>query len=174
MEHNIETPYLLDVLANRLNNVPMNDVRFQSFHGPVTAIGTQNLRSCSVVLVASRSGAILAHIMPLFSDLATTIVDRFERLYEIHKEEHFSSTNETWVVSGVVEGDGGHLTVLDNHDGLVENRLSGMGLLDRKQTWYQFRIQPTGSSPNFAGKGTVLVDGSGPEPVVYVEDKPVN
>ncbi len=45
--------------------LPMAWVGFQPFEGPITGYGTQNLRSCSVVLVASRYDAIMAHLPAL-------------------------------------------------------------------------------------------------------------
>jgi len=50
---------------NRLCAVAMNNVQFLAFHQSTTsAIGTEGLQGCSVVMVTSQHGAILAHIAP--------------------------------------------------------------------------------------------------------------
>ncbi len=49
----------------RLCAVAMNDVQFLAFHqSTISAIGTEGLSGCSVVMVTSQHGAILAHIPP--------------------------------------------------------------------------------------------------------------
>lgn len=57
-------------LLNRLQEnaqillVDMNEVCFAAFQ-QFPAIGTKNLGACSVAIVASKFGAVLAHISPL-------------------------------------------------------------------------------------------------------------
>ncbi|KAF1958346.1 hypothetical protein CC80DRAFT_490941 [Byssothecium circinans] len=49
--------------VNRVLIVAMNEVKFIAF-GEKSAIGTRDLAGCSVVIIASAYGAILAHIPP--------------------------------------------------------------------------------------------------------------
>ena len=49
--------------AGQVIVVPMGGVRLVQFQS-IPAIGTEGLGSCSVVLIASSKGAILAHIPP--------------------------------------------------------------------------------------------------------------
>lgn len=49
----------------RAYNVKMNEVKFLAFgDGGLTSIGAGYLNGCSVVMMVSKRGAILAHIPP--------------------------------------------------------------------------------------------------------------
>lgn len=165
---------LLFEARTRTKEVKIDEVQFQSFHGSTTAIGTRDLRSCSVVLVASRMGAILAHIAPRGDAHAAQMMDRFMQIYQEQKKVYFPSENETWVVMGMID-QGGQLEMgLEGQKKVIDSKLTGMGLGDRKNATYKFKLQPAATSPTFPGKGTVFVDGKGPKPIVYVEDKAVS
>ena len=165
---------LLDQNKGRTRQVQMDDVLFQSFHGPITAIGTANLRSCSVVLVASRLGAILAHISPLGDAHTLQMMDRFAHIYQEKTKTYFPSQNETWVVMGMIDKDGQLRMPLVDQKNIIDTKLRDMGLGDRKNATYKFKVRPALSSPTFPGKGTVFVDGKGAKPIVYVEDNVVS
>ena len=158
----------------RTKEVNIDEVEFQSFLGPTTAIGTKNLRSCSVVLIASRTGAILAHVAPRGDAYVTQMMNRINQIYQSEKTSHFPSKNETWVVMGLIDQDGQHEMPLEDQKKIFDSKLAGMGLSDRNNATYTFKLQSAASSPTFPGKGTVFVDGKGAKPIVYVEDKPVN
>lgn len=51
-------------LTRSLNEVDQNDVSFQAFHDKPHLIGSQGLRGCLVIIIASRLGAIIGHIGP--------------------------------------------------------------------------------------------------------------
>ena len=158
----------------RTKEVKMDEVEFQSFLGPMTAIGTRDLRSCSVVLINSRTGAILAHIAARGDAHATQMMNRINQIYQREKTNNFPSKNETWVVMGLIDQDGQLEMPLGDQKKIFDSKLTDMGLGDRKNATYTFKLRPAASSPIFAGKGTVFVDGKGVKPIVYVEHKPVN
>ena len=152
----------------------MDDVQFQAFHGSTTAIGTGNLRSCSVVLVASQTAAILAHIAPRGDEHAVHMMDRFKNLYQEQRTLHFASNKEVWVVMGMIAQGGQLEMALTDQKSIIDAKLTAMGLGNRKDATYTFKLRPARSSPTFPGKGTVFVDGKGSNPAIYVEDKQVN
>ena len=75
---------------------------------------------------------------------------------------------------GMINQDGPLEMPLKDQKKVIDRKLAGMGLGDRKDATYEFRIRPAASSPTFPGKGTVFVDGKGAKPMVYVEDKAVS
>jgi len=151
----------------------MDEVQFQAFHPPTTAIGTQDLRSCSVVLVVSPMAAILTHIAPRGDAHVAKMMDQFAHLYQ-EKKDYFPSKKETWVVSGMIDIGGQSVMPLEDQKRIIDTKLAAMGLGDLKDATYKFQLRPAATSPTFPGKGTVFVDGDGPRPIVYVEDKAVN
>lgn len=157
----------------RCKEIQMDEVGFQTFSEPVTAIGTKDLRSCSVMLVASPTGAILAHIPPRGDDYAIQMMTQFCNLYQAKKTAHFSATNQTWVVMGMIEQDGQFSMPLEDQKKIIDSKLDGIGLANRGDATYRFQLRLAASSPTFPGKGTVFVDGIGPKPIIYVEDRAV-
>ena len=84
--------------AGQVIMVPMGMVQFVSFQQK-PAVGTRDLGSCSVVVIMSKHGAILAHIPPLppqqSKDLhagdnnVRLMMIQVKTLYEHHKTHHF-------------------------------------------------------------------------------------
>ena len=165
---------LLNLNKARTREVKMDEVIFQPFDGSITAIGTGDLRSCSVVLIASRLGAILAHISPGGDAYTSRMMDGFASKFQENKKVYFPSSNETWVVMGMIDTNGQLEMPLEDQKRIIDTRLMNMGLGDGKIATYKFKLRPAVSSPSFPGKGTVFVDGKGSKPIVYVEDKVVS
>lgn len=114
----------------------MDEVKFQSFLGPTTAIGTRDLRSCSVVLITSRTGAILAHIASRGDAHATQMMIQINQIYQRAKTNYFPSKNETWVVMGLIDQDGQLEMPLKDQKKIIDSKLTVMGLSDPKIATY--------------------------------------
>ena len=153
--------------------ITVHEVQFQPFAGPITAIGTYGLRSCYVVILASRSGAIMAHIAPYDEQIVGQRMDEFQRLYQEYGSRHFGAEKHPWLVTGLLWTDGsgyGELTPwLANY---IRQRLQAMGLYHREAV-YGFQHRYPVDSPSYPGKGTVFVDGSSNQLRIYVEDNPI-
>lgn len=81
---------LLFTHAQRTQIVNMNDIQFQAFDGSTTAIGTKDLRSCSVVLIASCTGANLTHIPPPSNAHATQMMRSIHSNISAREEDALS------------------------------------------------------------------------------------
>lgn len=86
---------------------------------------------------------------------------------------HFPSKNETWVVMGMIDRGGQLEQPLEDQKKIIDSKLISVGLGNRKEATYSFKLRLAALSPTFPGKGTVFVDGKGSKPIVYVEDKAV-
>ncbi|KAL8961497.1 MAG: hypothetical protein Q9193_001956 [Seirophora villosa] len=170
-----ELPHgLLRNAYDRALIVRMDDLQFQDFSGLTSVIGTYALRSCSVVIVASRLGAILAHIAPLGDDYARSMMDRFEDLYQLKLESHFGKDRHPWLVTGLMQI-GGHTyeEALADTNVIINKRLVIMDLEPSSMN-YTFQLRSAQDSPQFPGKGTVFVDGKDGILKIYVEDQLVH
>lgn len=155
--------------------LPMADCQFQQFSDQIRGFGTQNLRSCSVPLIASPHGAILAHIPALGDTNVHTMMDQFSALYQLHRASSFPLSSEIWLAMGITMEKNGKLTdILEDQTRIISSRLIGMGLGNFGQAIYTFHLQPADQSPTFPGKGSVFVDTSLGQLTIYVEDNPVN
>ena len=169
---------LLRQNQDRYREVKMDEVIFQSFDGPITAIGTEDPRSCSVVLIASRLGVILAHIA-LSGDAHTSqVMDEVAQIFQEKKTAYFPSRYEIWIVRGMVNESAGTIDGDDEFEmpliyqrKVIETKLVDMGL--GEISTYCFRHRPALRNPAFPGNGIVFVDGKGPAPTVYIGDKAV-
>ncbi|KAI4148948.1 MAG: hypothetical protein L6R39_002646 [Caloplaca ligustica] len=152
----------------------MNDIRFQSFADPWTGIGTYGLRACSVALVASKAGAILAHIAPLGEVYAKNMMDAFATIYQQHKSSHFGSDQHPWLIIGILQQPDHDEDPLEHMTETIRAQLSAMGLGNHSDAVYKFKRRRAADSPPFPGKGTVFVDGAGSQLKIYVEDQLVH
>ncbi|KAI4087387.1 MAG: hypothetical protein LQ348_002225 [Seirophora lacunosa] len=162
---------LLDAYKRTLI-VRMDDIQFQPFSDQTTAIGTYALRACSVVIVASRVGAILAHVAPLGDEATGKIMDRFKDLYRKHRLSYFGAERHPWVVTGLIHtgNDDIYQEALPDMNNIINQRLELMAL-QPSSTKYKFKVQLAEHSPQFPGKGTVLVDAANELLKIYVEDQ---
>jgi len=172
---------LLAALANRgqVLVVPMGQVLFVNFR-EMPVIGTCNLGSCSVAVIASQYGAILAHISPLpptasgvwadpyaGDNNARRMMDRVHELYILHRDFFQASNTRTYVVSAWYNG----AVALPYQLAIIQDRFRQMQLEPSRHKY----VVPGNRAMD--GQGTVLV-ASPPElswqPSVYVEDELVN
>ncbi|KAL8970980.1 MAG: hypothetical protein Q9197_003520 [Variospora fuerteventurae] len=166
---------LLHSAFDRAHVVFWNDMHFQQFSNETSAIGTYALRACSVVLVASQVGAVLAHIAPLGDEYVRRMMDRFNSLYQPRAVSHFGAERHPWVVIGLMHtGDGDAYTeALPDMNLIINERLMAMGLQPSSSD-YKFKLRLAQDSPQFPGKGTVLVDAKNGLLKIYVEDQLVH
>lgn len=161
--------------VGRVLVVPMGEVDFVSFT-ETSAIGTRDLAGCSVVIIASQHGAILAHIPPRpNTDVLDVhagdrnvqrIMDNVDRRYSRWKNCFPSS--DTYAVFAVYQGS----VALPDQKKIIEENIERMGLRSFNSILY---ITPR--DPLNLGHGTALVDSQGrvgKKPHVYVEDRLVS
>jgi len=167
----------LGLLEQALNDgralvVPMGHVQFLAFHQQSkNAIGANQLTGCSVVMITSQFGAILAHIppRPVHSDYndphagdrnVEVMMGWVQALYN-QRRNYFPTGSDTWAVFAVFEGTIG----LPDQKRIVEARLTSMGLQPIQLDYYV--VNP--NTPAHLGRGTVFVDGGnhGEKPAVY-------
>lgn len=156
--------------ARQVIVVPMGDVQFVTFQ-QMPAIGTRDLGSCSVVVLASAYGAILAHIPPqparpsadpmAGDNNVRSIMDRVATLYERYKT-HFPSA-DTAVICAWFQG----TVALPDQMNIMVRRLQRMGLQPVIKTYH------VPGNRNLPGQGTVIVIGGVNQrrSQIYVEDR---
>lgn len=162
----------------RLCAVAMNDAQFLAFHqSTISAIGTEGLSGCSVVMVTSQHGAILAHIPPRPSmtdpqDIhagdqnVQALMNRVASLYT--QWQNYFPVADTFVVCAVYAGD----VALPDQKRIIEGNISQMGLSPLSSLFYD--VPTNRANP---GQGTALIDATDraeQKPAVYVEDKLVS
>ncbi|KAJ5951909.1 uncharacterized protein N7479_010322 [Penicillium vulpinum] len=152
--------------------VPIGDVQFLSFQ-QLAAIGTGDLRSCSVVLIVSAHGAILAHIPPqplqpspdpFAGDNNTrSMMGRVAALYQ-QNSGYFPSA-DTVVVCAWFNG----AVALPDQMEIMTSSLRQLGLNPVIRTYH------VPGNRNIPGQGTVIaIKGANqPRPQIYVEDRPI-
>lgn len=148
--------------------VDINNAQFQSFDQNPRAIGTFGLRGCSVVLIASRRAAILAHIA---SSELISVMDQVANLYWEKRHAYFPDNNNVWVVTATVVDDGNFQPAIDSQRRIMETKLGDLGLHTTTSPSYSISINSGGNSPEFRDKGTVFVDARTNELMIWVEDR---
>lgn len=158
--------------AGDVQIVAMDDVQFLDFQ-QMAAIGTGQLGSCSVVVIASAQGAILAHIPPqprptnnpIDGDTnVQSMMDRVGALY--HEKQQYFLSADTVVVCAVFRGEVALPSQLD----IMMLSLHGLGL---KPEIISYEVP---GNPAIRGKGTVIVTKKRHQtkPKIFVEDSQVN
>ncbi|EED11693.1 hypothetical protein TSTA_108770 [Talaromyces stipitatus ATCC 10500] len=150
--------------------VPMGGVQFLSFQQQ-PAIGTRDLGSCSVVLIASAQGAILAHIPPrplqpspdpfAGDNNARNMMNQVATLYQQNRG-YFSSADSV-VVCAWYNG----AVALPEQTEIMSSSLRQLGLNPTIRTYH------VPGNRNLPGQGTVIAIKSAnqPRPQIYVEDR---
>jgi hypothetical protein len=162
--------------ADRVLVVPMGGVEFIPFSLKSSG-GTRDLAGCSVVIVASQYGTIIAHIVPrppTAHPLDTTAGDRnvqavMNRVGEIYEERrNYFPSADTYSIFAVFDGK----VALNDQKRIIEDKIESLGLAPFNTCLY---ITPR--DPTNAGHGTAFVDSLGRgnrNPHVYVEDRLVS
>ena len=148
--------------------VQMGNVQFVSFQ-EVKGIGTEGLGSCSVVLIASAHGAILAHIPPQpFPDSldpfagdinVRRMMGRVDALYQHHRSQFPSA--DTAVICACFKG----AIALPDQVQIMSSSLQEMGL-DPVISTYQ--VPGNWSLPS---QGTVKAIRDDDQTKIYVEHR---
>lgn len=159
----------------RVQVVAMNEVKFVAFTEK-SAIGTKDLAGCSVVIIASIYGAILAHIPPrpipntpdtyAGDQNVRRLMEEVGRLYN-EKRNYFPET-DTYAVFAIYEGN----IALPDQKNIIEEGITRMGLHPFNTILYITPRDPTNQA-----HGTVFVDSlnrGSQKPVVYSEDRIVS
>lgn len=152
--------------------VPMGHVQFVSFQ-QMPAIGTRDLGSCSVIIIASAYGAILAHIPPqplqpspdpfAGDNNVRYMMSRVAALYHQHRDQFPSA--DTAVVCAWFNG----TVALPDQLEIMSSSLRQLGLNPVIRTYH---VPGNRSLP---GQGTVIVirGNNQSRAQVYVEDRPI-
>ena len=162
---------LLDQWRRHATVVPMGAIMFVSFQN-TSAIATEHLGSCSVVVIASAYAAILAHIPPLPNQATTdpnagdiqaqSFMNQVANLYQ--QNISFFPSAQGVVVCAVYNGS----VALPSQRDIMSSSLQRMGIRTTIRTYQVPTYQ------NFAGRGTVIAfrpSPSNPYPLIYVEDR---
>ena len=151
----------------------MGEVRPVVFTGEVNSLGTQDLRGCSVALVASRRAAIMAHIQALGDEYVASKMDDLVSKFRRLQHPFFANSNEIWVVFAMFDMNGNIENLLEDQVAIVKQKLTIAGLSPREAV-YIFGNRPAADSPTYPGKGTVFIDAANEDLKIYVEDCLVN
>lgn len=162
------SPGYLDRLRHTrgVQEVPMGGVQFAAFQ-QMQAIGTSGLGSCSAVIIASRYGAILAHIPPLPSATqAPGAGDTNARFMMSQVQAHYNAnrnyfpSSETRVICATYMGQ----VALSSQVEIMKGSLQALGLVPVVK-YYTVPV-----NPNIPGQGTVVVTSGANGPLMYHDD----
>ena len=152
--------------------VDMNDVRFQAWEGATTAIAADNLRGCSVALLASRKGAILAHVAMVGDANTSALMNRFASLYDQQKAAYPPRETETWLIVTQIDfGPESRTYIADVQQKIMSDKLAELKLGVINDHIYTFRHRSAKDSPTFPGKATIFVDGGEGRLRIYIQDE---
>lgn len=154
--------------------VPTGDVQFVSFD-QMRAIGAEGLGGCSVVIIASVHGAILAHIPPLPLQQPSpdflgygnvrSMMARVSALHYYYRSQNFFPSAETVIVCAWLRGEMGVPEQLE----LMQQSLQQLGHYPTIRTY----AVPRTDDSCAPGRGTVVVTQGIDQATVYVEGQPI-
>ena len=156
------------------HEVAMNEVCFVAFTGKsLRSVGTRNMNGCTIVMIVSQYGAILAHIPPRPAAARDTdpqagdqqCTQRMSELADIYRtfRRVFPTDTRSWVVSALWEDE----IALPCQRQIIEAKLREMGLNHSSANYRA--VMPSQSDDNT--KGSVFIDARvARPPQVYVED----
>lgn len=165
--------------ANKALEVGMDKAEFVPFEKQgICCVGTRYLNSCSVTLLVSPFGAILAHIPPRPTLSSSDPRDPFagdrhveemmEMVASLHAKHknYFPPKKSALVVSALYQGE----VALPDQRAIMSQSSERMGVIPNSAFYSVLKS----SDPRRPGQGTVFVDGRGEKPVVYVEDQEIH
>ncbi|KAL4877410.1 hypothetical protein BJY04DRAFT_222158 [Aspergillus karnatakaensis] len=158
--------------------VSMGEVRFVAFNTGIKAIGTRNLGSCSVVVIASKDGALLAHIPPrpnshdpdpyAGDNNVRRMMTEIESLHKRCKAAGYFADGDGVIVCAWYNG---RVALMDQVQ-IMRQGLGAMGYNNPIMRSYDVlgnRDRP--------GQGSVHVDSTERttqgKPIIYIEDRPI-
>lgn len=154
----------------RIIEVPMGGIQLVSFQ-QIQAIGTEGLGGCSVVIIASKHGAILAHIPPLPTLQVSpdpfgyeTVRSMMGRVFALYSQyQAYFQPAETTIVCAWLGGQIG----LADHLEIIRDYLKQLG---HDPAVRRYDVDGGHGNP---GRGTVVVTAGATRAIVYVEDNPM-
>ena len=155
--------------AGQVVTVQMDEVRFVAFN-QLQAIGTRNLNSCSVVIVASSLGAVFAHIPPLpyvtndpfaGDNHVQQMMDQVQTLVSSQRSHGYFPQSESLLICAVYQGD----RALPSQMAIMQQALTVFGVAPIIRTY----SVPTNLQNPAQGTVVVLAQNS-QQPLVYIED----
>jgi hypothetical protein len=166
------------LITGKALEVEMDKAEFVEFKKDgICSVGTQNLNSCSVAILVSPLGAILAHIAPrpathLADPLdpfagdrhVEEIMNKITSLYARY-QNFFAPERSAVVVSAIHMGE----IALPDQMAIISRSFEKLGIIPASA----FYSVPKSSDSHGPGQGTVFVDGGREKPIVYVEDQEI-
>jgi len=158
---------------NQLRLVEMNQVKYLRFEPKAkTCLGTEDLNSCTAIVVLSRNAAILGHFSPRPSTANpntatgdTHIKAKMNELHTLLRQHLGDFTQKPGSVSVVVYAIYMGATALQSQKEIIEAQFKAWKM-PFKSVPYQVTKELKGPA-----KGTVLIDPRNGAPGLYVEDK---
>ena len=158
-------------------DVDIGHAGFLDLTAPPHAIGTEGLRGCFGVLIATESAAIVAHVKPTAMN---EVMKELRARYTENKVNHFQGRERVWVVSPTILGGqpgSSSLTLTDmqraatNRKQEIIQELANLGLRPVEYASYTFHFYSDGTSPEFEDKGTIRIDARTGRTEAYVENR---
>jgi len=168
--------YRSALLRGEVDDVDMGQAKFADLTTAPRALGTEGLRGCFVVLIATKDAAILAHIAPTSLDGDLKMI---RDLYKEKKAAHFQGETKLWVVyPTILGGQPGSSSqsppdiqvVLDSAKQRILQKLADLGLQPRTAS-YSFHLYSGGTSPEFEDKGTMRINARSARTEVHLENR---
>ncbi|KAJ4528007.1 hypothetical protein HRR83_000758 [Exophiala dermatitidis] len=153
MSKNIHGKFRRAFVTGSLNEVDQNEAAFQAFNEDPYMIGTQGVRGCFIVIIASRHGAIFGHVGPTNVD---SVMKKIKDLYVAKKVAYFQDS-KVWIVkASIPDATSSTNAALDGARSAIVNKPSEMGLSNPGPAGYSFHLESHGNSPEFPDKGTAV------------------
>lgn len=159
--------------ANKLELVPMNQIKYLHFAPNKQGLGTEDLNACTAVVIASRIGAILGHFSPHPQDAPANAaagdahiqakMDQIAALLEDHKQDFAINGSTGLIAYAVYRGE----IALPSQKIIIESRFKQWGI-PLKPVEY-IVLEP--NQPRPSGKGSVMIIHQDAKVYLFVEDK---
>jgi hypothetical protein len=166
----MESRYRTAVRTNEAKEVAMNKFDGVIFRLTKPCIGTDQLGSCTAVMIVSSTAAILGHVAPR-PDIATyehagdhhveQFMDRLLKYRWVY-ESYFPPNANAWVVCAIFRGE----VALPDQQKIIISKLTEDGYtVDASRT---YEVPYTATNPD---RGSVFIDGRGDAVRIFVEDR---
>ncbi|KAL3472476.1 hypothetical protein BJX99DRAFT_262261 [Aspergillus californicus] len=157
--------------------VSMHENKFVSFYEK-SAIATFGLDACSVIMIASDQGAILAHIPPLpgrtrhplaGDTYAQHMMNRVRDLFEHFQAQGFFPVAASTILYAILRGE--RESIIESQIQIMRNTFRAMGLASTREIIYDIPVDRSQ-----LGNGTILIRfrGRGLYPEVLIQDHAVS
>ena len=157
----------------KLEMVAMNQIKYLHFAGNKQGLVTEDLNSCTAVVIASPTGAILGHFSPRSlgapADAAAgdahiqAKMDQISALLENHKQDFPTNGSTGLIAYAVYRGE----IALPSQKTIIESRFKQWGIPLKRVEYIV--LEPR--EPRSSGKGSVMVLHQDAKVYLFVEDK---